>query len=301
MDRQEAYFEQDRKILQRTLNDILSRELPDGGFGYSDAASFSVEATAWAVLALKASGTHLDLAGRACDKLARIQQAGGRVSAVNGNAPAAWLTPLCILAWKCLQGNRQSIDAGIQFLLTFKDRHQARATDAPAGHDTASVGWPWIEKTHSWIEATCLAMLALKAYGYNQYLRTNEAARMIMDRQLSTGGWNYGNTIVFGNNLLPIPENTGQALCALSGMTDKQSVQASLDYLARCVRTVRTPLALAWTLQGLGMWSQLPWDWQRYVSQSLELQNRYGPYNTVLLAQLVTTYYTGARIITILV
>jgi hypothetical protein len=60
-------------------------------------------------------------------------------------------------------------------------------------------------------------------------------------------------------------------------------------------------MALAWMLHGLGMWSQLPPQWERTVVESLALQKRYGPFDTVLLSQLVTVYYTGARLISILV
>jgi hypothetical protein len=233
--------------------------------------------------------------------LAGYQQSDGRVSAIIGFAAAAWPTSLCLLAWKCFQGYRQPIDAGLRFLLSFKGQHQRKSADSPLGHDTSIVGWPWVEQTHSWIEPTSLAMLALKINGYNDHPRTKEAARMLMDRQLSSGGWNYGNTTVFGTELLPIPENTGQALCALRGMTDQASVQRSLGYALRRVRSIRTPMALTWMLYGLGMWSQLPQQWERFIIESLDLQNRYGPFDTVLLSQLLTVYFTGARLSKILV
>jgi hypothetical protein len=291
---------QEKKALHRALKAIVSRQRPDGGFGYSDAQTFSPEATAWAILAFTASGKHRDLAVQACDKLADCQQSDGRVSAAGGYDAAAWPTPLCILAWKCAQDYRQPIDTGLEFLLSFRGKHRRKGAHSPAGHDTSIVGWPWIERTHSWIEPTCISMLALKANGHNDHPRTRQAARMVMDRQLSAGGWNYGNPAAFGQALLPIPENTGQALCALNGLTSQTSVQLSLDYLLHCMGSVRTPMALTWMLHGLGMWSQLPRQWKRTVVESLDLQNRYGSFDTVLLSQLVTVYYTDARIITIL-
>ena len=291
----------DKDKLHSSLKVIVSRALPDGGFGYADTSSFSPEATAWAVMALKACDTQLDLAKRACDRLVCCQQSDGSICAINGFTAAVWPTSLCLLAWKCLQGYRQPIDGGLRFLLSFKGQHQRKPAGSPTGHDTSIVGWPWVEQTHSWIEPTCLAMLALKANGYNDHLRIKEAVRMLMDRQLTGGGWNYGNTSVFGKELLPIPENTGQALCALSGMTEQAYVQRSLSYALRCVRSIRTPMALAWMLYGIGMWSQLPQQWERSVIESLDLQDRYGPFDTVLLSQLLTVYFTGARLMKILV
>jgi hypothetical protein len=296
-----SHLNQEMRALQRAVKAIVLRELPDGGFGYSDAGAFSPEATAWAIMALMASEKHRDIAQRACDRLAGCQLPDGRVSAVNGFDAAAWPTALCILAWKCVQGFRQPIDAGLRFLLSFEGKPHQKGAHSPIGHDTSIVGWPWIEQTHSWIEPTCISMLALKANGHNDHPRTREAARMVMNRQLPGGGWNYGNTAVFGQKLLPMPENTGQALCAMNGLASQASVQSSLDYLSRCMGSIRTPMALAWMLHGLGMWSQLPPQWERSVVESLGLQKRYGPFDTVLLSQLVTVYYTGARLISILV
>ena len=62
-----------------------------------------------------------------------------------------------------------------------------------------------------------MGILALKAVGFAGHDRVKEAVRMILNRQLPSGGWNYGNTTVFKRELLPMPEHTGQALCALSG------------------------------------------------------------------------------------
>ena len=33
------------------------------------------------------------------------------------------------------------------------------------GHDSTLIGWPWVEGTHSWIEPTAWAVLALKSVG----------------------------------------------------------------------------------------------------------------------------------------
>lgn len=281
---------------KQALNELLSRALPDGGFCHSQTGPFSPEASAWAALALKAGGAHTDVSERTCRRLAAVQHKDGSVSAVAGFDKAVWCTPLCILAWRSVKGYQHSIDAGIQFLLTFQGRHQAKAPDSHAGHDTAIVGWPWIENTHSWIEPTSLSIIALKSSGYKNHPRTEQAARMILNRQLPSGGWNYGNTTVFGKELLPIPENSGQALCALSGITEEDAVTESLRYLKASIRSVKTPMALAWMLQGLALWSKLPEDWDKWVIESLELQNRYGPYDTVLLSQLFSVYFTEGKI-----
>jgi hypothetical protein len=291
----EKTWAMDHKI-QRAIDVIISRELPGGGFRGSGSCPVAADATAWAVMALASSAKHSNAVRRGCLWLASMQQPDGRVTAVDDFHDAFWSTAVCVLAWKSTQGYRRTIAAGAKFLLNVKGRHQRRRLDSPVGHDTSIVGWPWIDNTHSWIEPTCLAMLALKSCGYKDHYRVRDAARMIMDRQLPSGGWNYGNTTVFGKELLPNPENTGQALCALNGMTNKDAVKVSRRYLDHCIRKVRTPFALAWIIYAMGKWSWLFGQWKRCITESLELQNRYGPYDTVLLSQLVLAYFTEGKI-----
>ncbi len=198
-----------------------------------------------------------------------------------------------------MTGYRRPVEAGLQFLLSIHGDHERKGAHSPAGYGMAIVGWPWIAQTHSWIEPTCLSMLALKAHGLNNHPRTREAARMVMNHQLSGGGWNYGNLAVFGRPQRPIPENTGQALCALDGMTTRISIEISLDYLFHCLHRVRDPMAVTWMLYGLGMWSKLPLHWKDIVVETLELQEQYGSFDTVLLSQLAAVYFTQAKLTSI--
>jgi hypothetical protein len=60
-----------------------------------------------------------------------------------------------------------------------------------------------------------------------------EAKRLLLNRQLSVGGWNYGNTMVFGQNLHPMMESTGVALNALAGIASREEITPSLAYPIR--------------------------------------------------------------------
>lgn len=289
------------QMIQDALHTILERQLPDGGFSNIAEGPFDPEATAWAAIACHASRRHPDPARRACDKLVQEQQSDGRVIAAGGCAGAYWPTSLSALAWNSIKGYEHHRAVALAFLLSAKGRHKARTPGTPAGHDTSIVGWSWVEQTHSWIEPTCLAMLALKSGGYLNHPRTTEATRMIMDRQLPAGGWNYGNTTVFEETLLPTPENTGQAICALEGLVHKKAVKDSLAYLEQCIRTIRTPMTLSWGLMGLASWASLPPRWKDMVIESLELQDRYGGYTTAPLAQLMSVYFGNGRVTEIMV
>ncbi len=88
--------------------------------------------------------------------------------------------------------------------------------------------------THSWVEPTAINVLALRSAGQAGHPRCREAVKLLLDRQLPEGGWNYGNTTVLGHVLRPQVQPTGLALAALAGETDARSkVQPSLDYLHR--------------------------------------------------------------------
>ncbi len=110
---------------------------------------------------------------------------------------------------------------------------------------------------------------------------------MLMDRQLPHGGWNYGNTSVFGQELRPAPENTGAALHALTGHVARQDVQRSLDYLSKEVTRLHTPIALGWSLLALNSWGVSPPNTPGLIADCLERQERYGPYDTASLCLLV--------------
>jgi hypothetical protein len=114
-----------------------------------------------------------------------------------------------------------------------------------------------------------------------------EAVRLLMDRQLPEGGWNYGNTTVFSARLRPLPESTGLALAALAGSVLKPEVAASVAYLKSESSQIRTPMSLSWGILGLAAWDELPFEAGAWLETSLALQTRYGPYDTTLLSLLV--------------
>ena len=114
------------------------------------------------------------------------------------------------------------------------------------------VGWAWAEGTHSWLEPTAFAVLALQAAGQSNHARTREAVRLILDRQLPGGGCNYGNTVVLGQRLRPHVQPTGIALLALAGENDSDvRITKSIAWLRRSIGPETTAASLAWALLGL--------------------------------------------------
>jgi hypothetical protein len=127
------------------------------------------------------------------------------------------------------------------------------------GHDTTLVGWPWIDQTHSWLEPTAMAVLALRRAGLGQHPRVLEGYRLIRDRAIVTGGWNYGNKSAFGHALRPQPAPTGLALLALAGRDARTpTIIQAIDYLRATLPGIRASASLGWGLLGLRAWDSEP-------------------------------------------
>ena len=110
---------------------------------------------------------------------------------------------------------------------------------------------------------------------------------MMLNRQLPRGGWNYGNTLVFGKELHPMPESTGAALTGLAGLVDRDAVMPSLAYLQHEVVRLRTPISLGWSLLGLAAWDLSPPNAAALAERCLANQGRYGEYETSALCLLI--------------
>ena len=68
--------------------------------------------------------------------------------------------------------------------------------------------------TVSWVAPTALSIVAFRAWR-RESARTAPAIAMLLDRACPKGGWNAGNSVVFGVDLDPHPDFTAMALLAL--------------------------------------------------------------------------------------
>ena len=97
-----------------------------------------------------------------------------------------------------------------------------------------------------------------------------------------------------------MPEHTGQALCVLSGHAPIARVRKSIDYAQDQLPKLLTPLALCWCLFGLSAWSIELKTVRERVIKCLSLQERFGEYDTTLLAQLVLAYLSDGDLLAFL-
>jgi len=276
--------------IHKVIGTILGRAMADGGFSETGQDVTQPDATAWAVLALNAAGVDKNQLVSALEKLVDFQEPDGRVVFAPRLSSVYWVTPLAILAWLTSSDFEEPRQRAIDFLLAQSGLHWKNESPNIVGHDTSLRGWPWISGTHSWIEPTSLAMLALHAAGFREHPRMAEAVEMVLNRQLASGGWNYGNTTVFGTELQPIPESTGIALAALEGLVPQTRIAGSLEYAKKQVTRIRTPFTLSWVILGLGAWSDRPQRARDWIQESFDRQGQYGEYSTSLLSTLILAY-----------
>ena len=263
------------------------RALPNGGFPPGSGEPFRSDATAWGILTLQFFDPHHSLLSAARARLSEVQAGDGSVNIAVDHTDAYWPTALSVLAWNGSSLHESHRHRGVQFLLETTGRHWVKGPDEPIQHDPRIPGWSWIAGTHSWVEPTALAICALRSNGLAGHQRVSEGVRLLLDRQLPKGGWNYGNTKVFGTELHPNPESTGAALQALAGLVPNQDIRKSLEYLRDEVARARTPIAVGWGLLGLGAWGEEFKGSTDLIPKTLARQERYGPYDTSSLALLL--------------
>lgn len=232
---------------------------PRAGWPYRDSGEPAVEPTALAALALLAAGNNRApaLARESARWLARIQRPDGAVGPNESLSAPAWPTSYALLLWRATAGEAASADRAANWLLKARGETFVKPDASPLGHDTTIPGWPWVDGTHSWLEPTALAILALRRAGRGDHERVRRGLELIRDRAIPEGGWNFGNNVVFGASLRPKPGPTALALLALAG-EDRPTpiVERSLDYLAEQTAYVRSPQSL-----GLGILALAAWEW----------------------------------------
>ena len=264
--------------------------LEGGGFAMFPRGSYRPDSTAWAVLSLAAtrSGSlDQDMVESGRSRLTASQLEDGRVSMSSSNPESFWPTPLAVLAWHGSENHAKPCSHAIGFLLETSGKHWVKESGSPLAHDTSIRGWSWTENTHSWVVPTALSILALRISGFGEHDRVREGIRLLMDRQLPSGGWNFGNTLTYGKELYPQEDCTGLALCALTDCVSREEVGKSITYLQSRVMQVRTPLSLGWGILGLGAWGRRPGQATALVSECMRRQEKYGAYDTTLVSLLL--------------
>ena len=256
--------------------------------GYSRTDAIASEPSALTALALAGEG-RLDCCEQVAKWLQGAQAADGSVAIRENERVPCWTTSLAVLAWSSLRETDYDhfalpTERAIDWIVN------ARGVTIPReqglGHDSSIVAWPWVDGTHAWVEPTALHVLALKAVGLGEHARTRDAVRMLFDRQVPGGGFNYGNTFVLDRPLRPHLQPTGVALLALASETDsRQDIRRSLSYLRNNTSAQTTTTSLCWSLLALAAHHALPSDCESWLEISFRrtLQRDQSPLKLALI------------------
>ena len=236
-------------------------------WGYRAGGTPGVEPTALACLGLMASRTDAapgadSTAIRAgADLLVALQRPDGSLGVSADPAMPGWATPYALVLWTALDGYEAPRRRAAAWLL---GQVGETSTEPPGprrviGHDASLRGWSWASGTHSWLEPSAMAVWALRREGLGDHPRVVEGLRLIRDRAIDAGGWNYGNKAVFGRELRPQPGPTGLALLSLAGAEGRSAtVERASDYLLAALPGTRASASLGWGLLGLRAWGHRP-------------------------------------------
>ncbi len=285
------------------LFERLEQEYP---CGYARGGAGATEPTALATIALAAIG-RIEAAQLGARWIGSLQGEDGSVGPTAEISEPGWPTSLAILAtlaagpWRRedraneREARPLDVEQATQWLLQAKGK--TLAPNATMGHDCTLVGWSWAAATHSWLEPTAMAVLALKHVGQREHPRTVEGVRLLVDRLLPEGGCNYGNTVVLGQVLRPHLQPTGWVLLALAGepadrlgASGRQRVERSLGYLEQELSESSPSASLAYGTLALTRYGRRPAradDWLRGAYRRVWERDR-SPHKLAMLALAAT-------------
>ena len=240
---------------------LIDSRSTDGGWSAFGTGPADTESTAWAVIALR--GRAGDAAGAAAEGrrwLLETQDSDGAWPVWPSVPQPGWTTALAILA--LVESGAPATTAAVRggrWLLGVRGGRISwlGRVSVRLGWITPSVeldhslsGWPWVPDTFSWVEPTSWAILAMRVLDGSipeaeRRSRTDEAIALLIDRACVSGGWNYGNRTVLGEDLWPYPDTTAIALLALAGASAHRAVGAGVEALEDMLAGPSSRLALA--------------------------------------------------------
>jgi len=257
-----------------TALQLRQRQKQSGGWGYFNSSQASIEATCLSVLGL--TPEHESVSSRAVEFLFKSQLAGGAWPAFDGDIEGSWTTALALSTTIATSQVSDACDRALKWLLIEKGkeghwlwRWKFESADRNVRFDPDKYGWPWTHGAGSWVIPTAFSVIAIKQYTVCARREASETrirlgVEMLFDRACVDGGWNSGNSVVYGVPLQPHVEATAIALLALQDEARNDTVEKSLRWLTQRAMTIESASSLAWTILSL-------FTYQRSVQQ---LQDR---------------------------
>jgi hypothetical protein len=227
---------------------LASSRNPDGGWPYHPGKASRLEPTCWALLVLGQGQP----ASRVLETWPSAE--GLLVDRATGSSNYAYHA-VALLATRALRLEHAVGNAALVRALQ-RARGEALPPSSINRQDNSIHGWSWIAETFSWVEPTAWALLALKQWARMPSVavdrtRIQDGERLLVDRSMRTGGWNYGNSNMLGLELKAFVPTTAVALLAMQDRRDLPEVARSVDFLEQHGTDERAGVSLALALMAL--------------------------------------------------
>jgi hypothetical protein len=244
---------------------LSSRQLSSGGWSFTASQQAATEATCLAALALF-GGTKATT--MAIEFLTKYQLNNGGWPSFEGDTEACWATALALSTAIITNSLSEACERAMRWLLAERGkeghwfwRWKFKIADRNVRFDPDKYGWPWSPGTCSWVVPTAFSVIATKQFTTCNRTRLSEnrirlGVEMLLDRACADGGWNAGNSIVYGVELKPHVEATAIALLALQDEPRTSVIESSLAWLKHQAPSVESASSLAWSILSLFVYQQ---------------------------------------------
>jgi hypothetical protein len=248
------------------IQELHRRELPDGGWSFSGSSQMSLETTclaSFSVLAEQPSS-----APHVVWPLLHAQLSDGSWPSFVGDGEPSWTTALAICVLNSANDSSGARERGQSWLLKTKGREggwfwrwKFKLADRAVRFDPDRYGWPWLSGSASWVIPTAFSVIAIKQFTACSRTEVSErrirlGVEMLLDRTCVDGGWNSGNSVVYGVPLRPHVEATAIALLALQDERRTETIQRSLAWLKQQATVINSVSSLAWCILSLFVYQE---------------------------------------------
>ena len=245
---------------------LKSRQMKSGGWAYFDSVQESLEATCLAELALapemQASSSAAILF------LLKSQLSDGGWPAFLGDSEGSWTTALALCTLNSTGDFTAAREKAFRWLYAERGREghwfwrwKFKTSDRNVRFDPDKYGWPWVTGSASWVIPTAFSIVAIEQFtvcnrSEESEKRIHLGVEMLLDRACVDGGWNSGNSLVYGVPLRPHVEATAIALLALQDEQRTETVKKSLSWLRQNAASMDSVSSLAWCILTLFVYQE---------------------------------------------
>ena len=245
---------------------LKSRQMKSGGWAYFDSVQESLEATCLAELALAPERQASSSA--AILFLLKSQLSDGGWPAFLGDSEGSWTTAIALCTLNSTGDFTAAREKAFRWLYAERGREghwfwrwKFKTSDRNVRFDPDKYGWPWVTGSASWVIPTAFSIIAIEQFtvcnrSEESEKRIHLGVEMLLDRECVDGGWNSGNSLVYGAPLRPHVEATAIALLALQDEQRTEMVQKSLSWLRQNAASVDSVSSLAWCILTLFVYQE---------------------------------------------